>query len=133
MTKEEATTGLSLGFQPQVPIHKTTRPAGAVDRRCLAGHWINGISTHDLSPLQNLQPATRVQFGPGAILPHSNTPSLRVAGFEDDDEDEYEALVLPRYRHPHFYVSDGFINQLNRSLPMATLSGAAVCRLARAF
>ena len=29
----------------------------------------------------------------GAILPHSNTPSLRVAGFEDedDDEDEYEA------------------------------------------
>ena len=29
----------------------------------------------------------------GTILPHSNTPSLRVAGFEnqDDDEDEYEA------------------------------------------
>jgi hypothetical protein len=37
--------------------------------------------------------ATLVQFGLGAILPHSNTPSLRVAGFEDedDDEDEYEA------------------------------------------
>jgi hypothetical protein len=44
-----------------------------------------------------------MQFGLGAILPHSNTParnasrsdaggpSLRVAGFEDEDEDEYEA------------------------------------------
>jgi hypothetical protein len=34
-----------------------------------------------------------LQFGLGAVLPHSNTPSLRVAGFEDedDDEDEYEA------------------------------------------
>jgi hypothetical protein len=33
-----------------------------------------------------------VQFGLGAVLPRSNTPSLRVAGFEDenDDEDEYE-------------------------------------------
>jgi hypothetical protein len=43
--------------------------------------------------LLHLQPATRVQFGLGAVLPHSNTPSLRVAGFEDedDDEDEYEA------------------------------------------
>ena len=43
--------------------------------------------------LPHLQPATRVQFGLGAVLPHSNTPSLRVAGFEDedDDEDEYEA------------------------------------------
>jgi hypothetical protein len=41
---------------------------------------------------EHLQPATRVQFGLGALLPHSNTPSLRVAGFEDedDDEDEYE-------------------------------------------
>jgi sulfonate transport system substrate-binding protein len=51
-------------------------------------------------PFRRLQPATRVQFGLGAILPHSNTParnasrsdaggpSLRVAGFED--EDEYE-------------------------------------------
>jgi hypothetical protein len=34
-----------------------------------------------------------VEFGLGAVLPHSNTPSLRVTGFEDedDDEDEYEA------------------------------------------
>jgi len=45
--------------------------------------------------LPHLQPATRVQFGLGAVLPHSNTLSLRVAGCEDededDDEDEYEA------------------------------------------
>ncbi len=131
MTKEDATTGLSLGFYPQVPVKQTTRPAGAVDRRCLAGHWINGISNHDLSPHQPLQSrGRRVQFGPGAILPHSNTParnasrsdaggpSLRVAGFED----EYEAL-LPRYRHPHFYLSDGLIDQLNRFRPMAALVG----------
>ena len=59
----------------------------------------------DRAPFEHLQPATRVQFGLGAVLPHSNTParnasrsdaggpSLRVTGFddEDDDEDEYEA------------------------------------------
>jgi hypothetical protein len=32
-------------------------------------------------------PAMRVQFGLRAILPPSNTP-LRVAGFDDEDEDE---------------------------------------------
>jgi hypothetical protein len=32
-----------------------------------------------------------MQFGLGAVLQHSRTPSLRVAGFEDDDEDENEA------------------------------------------
>jgi hypothetical protein len=36
-----------------------------------------------LPPLQHVQPATPVQFGLGAVFPHSNTPSLRVAGFED--------------------------------------------------
>jgi hypothetical protein len=30
-------------------------------------------------------------FGLGAVLQHSHTPSLRVTGFEDDDEDENEA------------------------------------------
>jgi hypothetical protein len=29
-----------------------------------------------------------VQFQIGAVLQHSNTPSLRVAGFEDEDENE---------------------------------------------
>jgi hypothetical protein len=29
-------------------------------------------------------------FGLGAVLQHSQTPSLRVTGFEDDDEDENE-------------------------------------------
>ena len=32
-----------------------------------------------------------MQFQIGAILQHSNTPSLRVAGFEDEDDDEDEA------------------------------------------
>jgi hypothetical protein len=31
-----------------------------------------------------------VQFPIGAVLRHSNTPSLRVAGFEDEDDDEDE-------------------------------------------
>jgi hypothetical protein len=37
------------------------------------------------------QPRGRgVQFQIGAVLQHSNTPSPRVAGFEDEDDDEYE-------------------------------------------
>jgi len=51
--------------------------------------------SHSRPPLQHLRPATPVQFGLGAVLPHSNTParnasrsdaggpSLRVAGFPD--------------------------------------------------
>jgi hypothetical protein len=31
-----------------------------------------------------------VQFGLGAVLQHSNTPTLRAAGFEDEDDDEDE-------------------------------------------
>ena len=41
----------------------------------------------------------RVEFGLGAVLLHSNTPSLRVAGFEDDDEDEYEERLRSRHTH----------------------------------
>jgi hypothetical protein len=54
---------------------------------------VNNLTTRVLALLQHLQPAMRVQFGLGAVLHHSNTPSLRVAGFEDedDDDDEYEA------------------------------------------
>jgi len=37
---------------------------------------------------EHLQPATRVQFAAGAVLQYSRTPSLRVAGFEDEDENE---------------------------------------------
>ncbi|HYZ73382.1 MAG TPA: hypothetical protein VE641_09915, partial [Chthoniobacterales bacterium] len=39
--------------------------------------------TDFLLPLQHLHPATRVQFGLGAMLQYSSTPSLRLAGFED--------------------------------------------------
>ena len=31
-----------------------------------------------------------MQFPIGAVLQHSTTPSLRVAGFEDEYDDEYE-------------------------------------------
>jgi hypothetical protein len=34
---------------------------------------------------------SRLQFGLGASLHHSVTPSLRAAGFEDEDDDENEA------------------------------------------
>jgi hypothetical protein len=41
--------------------------------------------------LQHPQPRGReVQFRLGAVLQHSRTPSLRVAGFEDEDDDEHE-------------------------------------------
>jgi len=57
------------------------------------------ISVHrrnnDLPSLQHLNPLRRVQFGLGAVLPHSNTPSLRVAGFEDEDEYEAPTLTSP--------------------------------------
>jgi len=40
------------------------------------------------------QPATRVQFGLGAVLQYSNTPSLRAAGFEDDDKDSLSDVAF---------------------------------------
>jgi hypothetical protein len=40
-----------------------------------------------LPRVQHPQPRGRgVQFGLGAVLQHSRTPSLRVAGFEDESE-----------------------------------------------
>jgi hypothetical protein len=43
------------------------------------------------SPFQHPQPRGRgVQFGLGASLHHSITPSLRAPGFEDEDDDEDE-------------------------------------------
>jgi hypothetical protein len=41
-------------------------------------------------PGEHRQPATRVQIRLGAALRHSSTPSLRVTGFEDEDDDEDE-------------------------------------------
>ena len=40
-------------------------------------------------PISTSNPLRGVKFGLGVILLRSSTPSLRVAGFED--EDEYEA------------------------------------------
>jgi hypothetical protein len=40
-----------------------------------------------------------VQFLIGAALQHSNTPSLRVTGFEDEDDDEDENEA-PHEWHP---------------------------------
>jgi hypothetical protein len=41
-------------------------------------------------------PATWVQFGLGAVLQCSNTPSLRAAGFEDEDENEAPGEWCPK-------------------------------------
>ena len=41
-------------------------------------------------PYSNLQRGHEVQFGQGATLQHSITPSLRAPGFEDEDDDEDE-------------------------------------------
>jgi hypothetical protein len=53
----------------------------------------DACGTDSLAAPSASRPATRMQFGLGASLHHSITPSLRAAGFEDDDEDEddYEA------------------------------------------
>ena len=53
----------------------------------------------------SILPATRVQFGLGAVLQYSDTPSLRAAGFEDEDENEAPgeamgALTLVFYSRP---------------------------------
>jgi hypothetical protein len=42
-------------------------------------------------PLSIFNPLRGSKLRLGALLQNSNTPSLRVAGFEDDDEDENEA------------------------------------------
>jgi hypothetical protein len=44
-----------------------------------------GLRRQGARPESTSNPARRVQFGLGAVLPHSNTPSLRVARFEDED------------------------------------------------
>jgi len=46
----------------------------------------------------SLTPRRGVQFGLGSVLPHSNTPSLRVAGFEDSGSTEL-AEVLSAVAH----------------------------------
>jgi hypothetical protein len=67
------------------------RPERAED--VWAGHFVHrlGSASQDRSTAPSAPPTRyAVQFGLGAILPHSNTPSLRVAGFEDEDDDEDE-------------------------------------------
>ena len=44
------------------------------------------IRYEDEARHEHLQPAAPVQFRLGAVLQHSNTPSLRATGFEDKDE-----------------------------------------------
>ena len=40
-----------------------------------------------------------MQFRLGTVLQHSSTPSLRVAGFEDEDEDSLSSVANPRHWH----------------------------------
>src|SRR5258707_6049012 len=96
----EGTIGLSLGFQPQVPINKTPRPEGAVEpvrRVCRVDQW--SADHKYLPPLQHPYPLRRCNSD---LAQYSNTParnasrsdaggpSLRAAGFEDEDDDEDE-------------------------------------------
>jgi hypothetical protein len=84
-TYPEGIIGLSLGFQP---LLTRRRPAPKVAAETEAPE--HASDQESLTPLRHPQPATRVQFRLGAVLQHSTTPSLRVAGFEDEDDDEYE-------------------------------------------
>jgi hypothetical protein len=50
--------------------------------------WIDANWDEFSSALSASLPATRVQFGLGAVFQYSSTPLLRAAGFEDEDDDE---------------------------------------------
>jgi hypothetical protein len=50
-----------------------------------------------------------VQFPIGAVLQHSNTPSLRVAGFEDEDDDEDENEAPHEWRPKTRFLVPGKI------------------------
>jgi hypothetical protein len=89
---------------------------------------------------QHLQPRGRgVQFGLRAILPHSNTPALRVAGFEDedDDEDENEApCEVARSSEGRRYRKQPKIDALRQykeEILEAHRSGLSVHRIAQIF
>src|SRR5258708_36982063 len=73
----EGTIGLSLGFQPQVPINKTPRPEGAVEpeRRVCRVDQMERRSQISSAPSRSL-PATREQFGLGAVLQHPRPQPL---------------------------------------------------------
>jgi hypothetical protein len=66
--------------------------------------WLRSFSpsgTTPSAPCEHPQPATRAQFGLGAVLQYSNIPSLRVAGSEDSLPDVASRLVrhnLPEFR-----------------------------------
>ena len=72
---------------PITPSLRDGRLFGHIPGNKLPGYY------HSIPPGQ--RPRGRgVQFQIGAVLQHSNTPSLRVAEIEDDDEDENEAQLL---------------------------------------
>jgi len=87
--RKDSARGFNPGYRSQKRPAPTGRQSG-----CFARMERTKILIAYLSPLQHLQPRGRgVQFGLGAVLLHSDTPSLSVPGFkdEDDDEDEYDA------------------------------------------
>jgi hypothetical protein len=57
-----------------------------------------------------------VQFQIGAVLQHSNTPSLRVAGFEDEDDDEDENEAPHEWRQK--MMCRVYAWQLDRTTPI---------------
>ncbi len=85
-----------------MPSDKMTKEA-TTDRRSRRNLYLDVELIRHRAPLASL-PATRAQFGLGALLHHSITPSLhhsitpslhhsitpslRAAGFEDEDDDE---------------------------------------------
>ncbi len=74
----EGTIGLSLGFQPQVPINKTPRPEGAVEpvrRVCRVDQW--SADHKYLPPLQHPYPLRGCNSD---LAQYSNTPILHHSG-----------------------------------------------------
>jgi hypothetical protein len=90
------TPGNTPTSRPALPVRRSSgmRDEGGKGRKIFLidgslGKALGTAATPVLPPLQHPQPRGRgVQFGLGAVLQYSNTPSLRAAGFEDEDDDE---------------------------------------------
>jgi hypothetical protein len=87
----------SSGLQPWVASNQKPRPERATESLICPDVVEQGIesdisanvtATPTLAALSASPTRYAVQFGLRAVLPHSNTPSPRVAGFEDEDDDE---------------------------------------------
>jgi hypothetical protein len=82
-----------------------------VETKSIIGRWRTQGAAQNLRDLLNRQFGVptryRVEFGLGAVPQYSNTPSLRAAGFEDEDDDEDENEAPSEHPQPATRVQFG--------------------------